>query len=272
MTDSNARELLQQINHKLRSRSFYPLVIVVGLLAVVLTMSALALILAVVATFFCYRFDKTRRSVVLMYDLDADAQVAFEALTHSFDQMTAAQGKWIVQAQGNQGDWKRHAGATISIQRTNAFLGYKIPPVIKTNVSVPCILGGRQNLYFFPDFLCATEKRNAAAIDYQNLAIECTGTRFVEDGKPPSDAAIAGKTWKYLNKSGGPDRRFKNNRQLPIALYQEVHLHSSTGLSKTLQLSRNEDRGEFRSSIARLGQFARAQPGKNQGPKSRPSA
>ena len=96
MTDSNARELLQQINHKLRSRSFYPLVIVVGLLAVVLTMSALALILAVVATFFCYRFDKTRRSVVLMYDLDADAQAAFEALTHSFDQMTAAQGKWIV--------------------------------------------------------------------------------------------------------------------------------------------------------------------------------
>ena len=52
---------------------------------------------------------------------------------------------------------------------------------------------------------------------------------------------IAGRravTWQYVNKNGGPDRRFNNNRQLPIMLYGEVELTTPTGLRWMLQLSR----------------------------------
>ncbi|TDE35441.1 hypothetical protein E1B25_17530 [Antarcticimicrobium sediminis] len=38
----------------------------------------------------------------------------------------------------------------------------------------------------------------------------------------PSDATMVGQTWKYVNKNGSPDRRFKDNRQLPICLFQEM--------------------------------------------------
>lgn len=48
-----------------------------------------------------------------------------------------------------------------------------------------------------------------------------------------------GTTWLYVNKNGGPDRRFKDNRQLPILLYWHLRLlHPS--LSMILEFSRAE--------------------------------
>jgi hypothetical protein len=40
-------------------------------------------------------------------------------------------------------------------------------------------------------------------------------TRLIEEGPVPRDAERIGITWKYVNKGGGPDRRYKNNPQLP---------------------------------------------------------
>ena len=54
--------------------------------------------------------------------------------------------------------------------------------------------------------------------------------RYVESESVPSDARIIGQTWQYVNKKGGPDKRFKNNRQLPICAYSQLNLSTSDGL------------------------------------------
>ena len=48
---------------------------------------------------------------------------------------------------------------------------------------------------------------------------------------------MVGRTWRYVNKKGGPDRRFKDNCEIPICAYEQVHLSSSTGLNEVIQLS-----------------------------------
>ena len=53
----------------------------------------------------------------------------------------------------------------------------------------------------------------------------------------PRDAVVVGQTWKHPNKNGGPDRRFANNRQLPICLYESIYLRSPNGLNELLQVS-----------------------------------
>ena len=45
------------------------------------------------------------------------------------------------------------------------------------------------------------------------------------------------RTWRYVNKRGGPDRRFKDNRELPIALYEEITFTSESGLNEVVQVS-----------------------------------
>jgi hypothetical protein len=60
------------------------------------------------------------------------------------------------------------------------------------------------------------------------------------------------KTWRYVNKNGGPDRRFKDNRELPIALYEEVTFSSHTGLNEVVQVSRIGIAKEIAAAVSGL--------------------
>jgi hypothetical protein len=77
------------------------------------------------------------------------------------------------------------------------------------------------------------------AVSYRELQLQVNSTRFIESSSPPRDATVVDRTWQFVNKKGGPDRRFKNNRELPICLYDELKLSSSTGLNEVVQISRN---------------------------------
>lgn len=87
-------------------------------------------------------------------------------------------------------------------------------------------------MHFFPDRVLIYDAAGVGAVSYQTLLVTVRDRRFIEDETVPSDALIVDKTWKYVNKSGGPDRRFKNNHELPICLYQEMTFTSSTGLNE----------------------------------------
>ncbi|MFP3435632.1 hypothetical protein SB781_38380, partial [Paraburkholderia sp. SIMBA_061] len=60
-------------------------------------------------------------------------------------------------------------------------------------------------------------------MNYSDLNVRWQDSRFIETEHVPGDARIVDHTWAHPNKSGGPDRRFKNNRQIPICLYEAMH-------------------------------------------------
>lgn len=51
--------------------------------------------------------------------------------------------------------------------------------------------------------------------------------RLIEEETPPAEATVVDQTWRYLNRNGGPDRRFNDNRELPIGLYGKIDLRAS---------------------------------------------
>jgi hypothetical protein len=61
---------------------------------------------------------------------------------------------------------------------------------------------------------------------------------------------LVDKTWSYINKKGGPDRRFKDNRELPVCLYDQVRLASTSGLNEVIQLSRKGAGDPFDVALA----------------------
>jgi hypothetical protein len=191
-----------------------------------------------------------------MYDLDAESANKFESFTRAFDRLAETAKVWNIQTTARQADWKRHAGATTSVTRSTVSFRYTPPAVIQTNIAVPAIVGGRQSLYFFPDIVLVLEGKNAGVVNYKHFKLSAGSTRFVESERVPSDAQIATYTWRYVNKNAGPDRRFNNNRQLPVVNYQELDISSTSGLHKLLQISRVEDRGDLIRSAADLGKLA----------------
>ena len=95
-----------------------------------------------------------------------------------------------------------------------------------------------RSVYFLPDRILIRDGRRYAGMPYQNCRIAGAATRFIESGKIPNDAERVGTTWKYVNKGGGPDRRYKNNPQLPILRYGELALTAEPGFNFIWQTSR----------------------------------
>jgi hypothetical protein len=61
------------------------------------------------------------------------------------------------------------------------------------------------------------------AVSYPNLNISVESTRFIEDGRVQRDAEIVDRTWKDVNKRGGPDKRFKITESYP-SLFTKIYI------------------------------------------------
>lgn len=117
-------------------------------------------------------------------------------------------------------------------------IGHKTPKCLKTNVNVPAIPVGSQTIYFFPDRILIYDIKAVGGLAYGSFSVTQRSQRFIESGAVPRDGKVVGHTWQYVNKSGGPDRRFSNNRQLPILPYSEILFASDHGLNELVQFSK----------------------------------
>ena len=259
MTDSSSVELLAEFDSKKKKWRIWPWVacLSIGLFiwsANVLSGDAawLTLALGAIAIYLAYNYDQVNKSVVLFYDMEHDFEQAYEGLHASFDLLKSSHKIWHVESQADVIDRKRHAGASQAINRNPIVIKTDDVPYVKTNISVPSIPVGKQTLFFFPDRILVFENDKVGAVSYADLEIEIESVRFIESGAVPKDAQIVDHTWQYVNKSGGPDRRFNNNRQIPICLYEDMNLISATGLNERVEFSKIGYVSQFQSSISIL--------------------
>ncbi len=260
MTDSSSAELVAEMNDKRKKIRIWPFVAAIGLVAIFLTfqnsqsptLAILVVAISVLLSIFVSVKDSLRKTTVLFFELDPEIESLYQKLHDAFEQISSCSNKWHVEAEGEVEDRKRNAGATSVIKRTSISFGIGNPPYVKTNISIPCIPVGKQTLYFFPDKILVFEANGVGAVSYPNLNISVKDTKFIEDGSVPSDAKVVDRTWKYVNKRGGPDKRFNDNRELPIALYEDIYFTSDTGLNERIEISRVGFGDGFQRSIRAL--------------------
>jgi hypothetical protein len=181
--------------------------------------------------------DKYRRSVKVDFKFEGLSGDVATALLGSFNDLKDCRSVWNVTVEERTSDWKRNAGAT-ALNRRNAIrpaLGR--PACIRSASSFPYLSVGKTDLYFFPDGILVVTRGSVTALTYADISVGSRAVRFIEDGSVPSDTTIIDHTWRYVNKNGGPDRRFNGNRQLPVCLYGEVDLQSAGGLNARIQYS-----------------------------------
>lgn len=184
-----------------------------------------------------------RRRVVLHYEVDSDLTKWFNDLVTGWPAFARTDGKWRVQTSTHLNrthDRKTNAGAGDLVSRHDLSFPTRLPLALNANVEVPTVQAKRHSLLFLPDRLLVKSGGRWSDVDYNHLDVTVRRIRFVEEGSIPRDGVRLGETWQYANVKGGPDRRFKNNRRLPVMSYSEVTLSSSGGLGWSLQLSRHE--------------------------------
>ena len=261
MRDSSSADLLEEFKRKQRLWRIAPAVLGSGGVAIAVALATgtptgvwVGLgVLTAAGGLFAHLQDLMRKTVVLLYELEPEAEVRFQALHDGFSALAGCSSIWHVEAAGEIRDWKRSAGATEAISRKSIRASNKLPPFVRANISVPALPVGRQTLFFFPDRLLVVDSGAVGAVPYNQLSVERNPVHFVETGSLPGDAKVIDKTWRYVNKKGGPDRRFKDNPEIPITLYDDVHLKSPSGLNELVQLSKPDGGETFAAALAKLG-------------------
>lgn len=273
MRDENFSDLLDEINAK---ASQWRLSVVFGWIFALLGIFLLAkaspvgiwvFIAALPAWAIGSWIDSYRRSTVLFYDIDGPVEQAYKDTIIAFDALNACAGKWHIEAGGAVNDlttWKRNAGASHLVKRTTTKLGYALPKVIKSNITPPSMHVGKQVIYFMPDVALIAHNSRFGAVSYSDLRARWQESRFIEDGHVPRDAKIVDHTWQHPNKSGGPDRRFRNNRQLPVCLYDTLHLQSDSGVNEVLEFSQV---GKLSAFVEGCRALAKAKTAASEAPK-----
>lgn len=247
VADSSSEELLEEIRAKRRKASLRPLAVGASLLLLLAGLTAgwpavaigVVALLALVAIVAAGRRDRVARTVVIHYELEPRVEDAFRRFTEWARALAGAGRTWHIAASGDvHGGGKYHAGASELVERHVTTVRMAEPPFVKTNVPVLSIGAGRQTLYFLPDRLLVYDAAGVGAVTYQTLDISASRQRFIESGGVPSDATVVGHTWRYVNRNGGPDRRFSVNPAIPICLYDEIVLRTRSGLNEVVQVSR----------------------------------
>lgn len=189
--------------------------------------------------------DKMRKLTVLFFEPDGTTTAHFEAITHGAQSAASAKRLQAVATTSTYSDTKYTAGASSGLKLTNASCTTGQAPGVVANVAVPVLQAAKITLAFYPDRILAFQGKTVGAISYSELEVENAPVSFVENGAVPSDATVIGYTWQYVNKKGGPDMRFKNNRQMPLCRYNKLQLTTPQGLDIRLMCSKDGGFDEF---------------------------
>lgn len=179
----------------------------------------------------------TTGTIDLDYNIEADHQAVVDERMKPMIKITECAKVWRIMQTSKVIDRKYASGANNTVKRTACKAITKVPFPFKVNLQVANFKAGKETLLFLPDKLFIIQGSKIGALNYDDISISAHTTRFIESESVPRDAQIVGQTWKYVNKSGGPDRRFKDNRQLPICLYGELDLMSNSGLNTVIMYS-----------------------------------
>lgn len=174
----------------------------------------------------------------LTYEMDDINQKKFDALNEFLVELKNNRKLWQIGSSTIVYNTKYNAGAGNNVSRTSISLVKKMPWYINHNIDVYCLKLKNEKIFFTPDrMLIFKNMGRVGCRKYNDMVAGFSTTNFVEIEMVPRDAEIVEYTWRYVNKSGGPDKRFNNNRRIPVCKYGEISLESEDGINILLECS-----------------------------------
>lgn len=198
--------------------------------------------------FVLYRF-KEAHTHDIHYSLDQSAASRYAEIQGAIGSLSSCSRIWVLNTRSNTSDLKRNAGAGLLITRRPATAGRLTTRGFRTSVSVLSIEANGVVLHFLPDQILLYSRGQYSSIAYGELSLTSRSTRFVETDPLPRDGLQVDTTWRYVNKSGGPDRRFNNNYRIPVLQYADITLANRAGLQVVLQASNLQKAQAFVAGI-----------------------
>lgn len=192
-----------------------------------------------------------KSAVELDFEFDDDLLRGYINVLESFKKLCSSNKIWDVTSAYDQDRVITRSAASVIVSKKEVRLDLKEIPDIKANFNPLYFQNGNgADIYFYPNFVIVySSKEKFAIIGLNELRLTFTSVRFVETGIVPTDSKIIDRTWAKVNKNGTPDKRFKDNYEIPIVRYGNIALQTSTGLNEEYEFSNYEFAEAFSSAF-----------------------
>lgn len=157
-------------------------------------------------------------------DLSAVEKDAYTAFCESFQNFCSCRKVWRILSRVINTELKSSAQA--SVQRTSVVLKTGAFDTLSFSTEVPVFPSSfDKSIYFYPKFVVIGKSiSDFDVMPINNVNLVYKSTRFIEDETCPADAKQVDTTYRYINKDGGPDRRYSYNPIMPVLLYGDITL------------------------------------------------
>ncbi len=194
------------------------------------------LLILILITVFFRIFLREFFYVQIEYEMDKEVSDYYQKMNFIWENISTCEEISTTKKIVTTDDKKYYAGSEHAACMEKATLKKEIPSYIKTNIEVYVISCVNEEIYFFPDMVLIGSGKNVSAFPFGDLQWLFIAGPYATV-KAPSDTKVLGHVWRYANKNGGPDLRFKDNYQLPVCLMGSVFLTSDNGFSLILNFS-----------------------------------
>lgn len=254
LTASNQGELITKLNESASATNPGTFILALSLLAILLLPSypilgAICIFSGLLLGLMLFQHFESIHTHEVHYSLEPQVAKRFAATQIALSALSSCSGLWVLNTQLATADFKRNAGATTLITRKPVSVGRIRTKGFKPSLPVSSISANGTIFHFLPDQVLLFTANRYSAVQYEELTIEFASKRFIEEGLVPRDSTQVDTTWRFVNKNGGPDKRFKNNRQIPVLQYGEATLSTKSGLNVLLQTSNLEKARAFTSQF-----------------------
>ncbi|MBR5932382.1 MAG: DUF4236 domain-containing protein [Treponema sp.] len=196
-------------------------------------LTGLSLIIAIILKILKSKNESILENLTLRIDVSMDEQIEmkFKELNNIFsDLQTTNRAFYISSQEYITNRIQKRTSAAFSVNRNevnlyktfeNNFIITPYQPIILNTVNDGTLLlypGFLVIIYNNPEFL----QNSIHVTKWEDLSILGNSITFHEEEGVPSDSEIVGRTWKYVNKNGSPDKRYAYNPEIPIVNYYEL--------------------------------------------------
>ena len=192
-------------------------------------------------------------------DIDQSFENQFINLSNRYRELTTCLKIWDLISSSSQNSRITRSNADTAVQRQQITFGSNNINIIQSRFK-PLYFANANggDLYFYPGFIFYYENDSRfALIDLRDLDMTLINLQFTEQEAVPADATIVKQTWAKSNADGSPDRRFKNNYQIPVCQYGRIDLKTNNGLNESYMFSNYEKSRSFANTLHQYLQFSK---------------
>ncbi|WP_343675137.1 DUF4236 domain-containing protein [Chitinophaga sp.] len=184
--------------------------------------------------------EKSRMELDITFDTDILQK--YESVTTAFKRLSQSHKVWDVTSAFAENRRVTRSAASTLVDKKEVKIGIKSIEDIQSNFEPLWFKNANgADLYFYPGFIIMYDTKDRfGIIDLKELHFNFLPVRFIERGFVPPDAKVIDHTWNKVNKNGAPDKRFRDNFQIPIVRYGAITLRTDAGVHEEYEFSNYE--------------------------------